>query len=227
MAQDGGNRAVVMAHDGKSLFERGSVMARCFAFVEVVDKCEVRIEQLIGLLHAAYAPIHIGRIAVLQIVHGGYIATGYKSLMTHQHTIRKATPSELLRGMQTAHHQEVTVGIDNGCLAIHYSGAIVTDGLSHSLQGIGGMKRIAGIEKYQILAGSHLQTLIHSIIQPLIRLTHHAYRQLRSLYKCHSIVAGSTIYHNILVVGKGLLLDTAQGGWQRRSGVERNGDDRE
>ena len=98
MAQNGGQCAVVVTHDGKALLERGSVVTCCFAFVEVVDKRKVRIEQLIGLLHSAYAPIYIGRIAILQVILRRNITTGNKGLMAHQHTIGKTAPREAFGG---------------------------------------------------------------------------------------------------------------------------------
>lgn len=72
------------------------------------------------LLHHADAPIHVGRVAVLQVVGNvaGNVQSGVERLMAHQHAPSERSPRQTVGHAQMALAQETAVSIDNVGVAI-------------------------------------------------------------------------------------------------------------
>ena len=61
----------MLRHDAETLFQRSLVVLGSHSLVQIVNKSEVCIVKVFGLLHDTDAPIKIGREAIPQVVRIG------------------------------------------------------------------------------------------------------------------------------------------------------------
>lgn len=190
------------------------MIARGGAFAQVVGDGEVGVDHgertwgdALGMLHDADAPIEVGREAVvLRVVEmlTGDVGARKEGLMTHEHALTKAAPSQVLGRGEPATTDEVTLVIDDVGVAIDDGGlrfSLVADEGGHLAEGGGRVEGVASVEEEDVTTCGHAQGLVHRIIDALVGLADADY-----------LVAhlGSTVALLIVVhVGEGVVVRVA------------------
>ena len=124
MADDSSRPTIVVCHDAETLYERGAVVTCGKAFVEVVGQHEVRIDNPDAATRSAAddadAPVEVGRIAVAKVIKflTSQVGTDIERLMADAHTIEECLGCEFLGRCESAATQEVSLVINQMCIAI-------------------------------------------------------------------------------------------------------------
>lgn len=168
--------AIVPAHDVEA-FEQGSLMIVCGeSFFQVVDEGQVGVVKHIGLFHDPYAPVEVGREAVMQVIERGDGAAGEEGLMAYEHSLLEAFPVQMFGRAQPAHTDEMSFVVDDGCLSIDdirdFRAVVVRQHRVHdALQCVVFMQAVTGVEETDIVACRQSQAFVHGVIQPFVRFT--------------------------------------------------------
>lgn len=138
--------------------------------------------------------------------------------MAYQHALPEAAPSQHLRGGQAAHAHEASFLVHQLRFAIQHVGQFASgEGMHHLLQGVVRMKTISGIEEADVVARSHADSLVHRVIQALVRFAHHAgYAVFIPLDDGKRVILRGAVHDDVFHMGVGLRYDTPDGFLQFR-----------
>ena len=111
MAKEGGEGAVVAAHDAEALLEAGAMILVGHAVTEIVDGDGVKVDVVVGIcgFDTAEGPFVIGAETILQVIFGREVATHHECLVTHQHSVCERTERQSLGDGEMAGLYEIAV----------------------------------------------------------------------------------------------------------------------
>ena len=160
-----------------ALPQRLTMMLCGLSFLRIVGYHHLQVQQgdtfLRCSLHHTYTPIDISRISILHIVRRGNreISTGIECLMTDEHTLSERLPGKMFRRRQTAVTEETALTIHDIRITVEYSGKLrLIYFLHNAANRVGNGQEIACIQKSYIITIEAAQSLVHRIIDAIVRL---------------------------------------------------------
>lgn len=131
--------------------------------------------------------------------------------MAHQHTPRKVAKCQVGGRGEVAGRDISAIVVHEYGLPINHIGLpTANDGIGNAPEGIGSVKLISGIKKYQILAPTEANTLIHSIIDTLVGLAEQpaTFSPRRGINYRLCAISRRSINYDMFIVDTGLLSHT-------------------
>ena len=163
--------AVVVCHDAKALVERGFVVFACHASFKKVGHCEMAVDTLhflaLGLAQYADAPVEVARKLVAHVVGRlrCQLHVGEEGLVAYEHAVAKGAPCELAWRSESAMAHKVA-------LLVYHVGVAIDDGRAPRAAEGGEFRNggrlvegVAGVEKHNVVARSHLQGFVHGVVE--------------------------------------------------------------
>ena len=132
MHKDSRKRSVMNTHHTESLLQRCAMVRGSHAFGKIINQNLIDIAQFEpltgGSFHYTYAPVHVGRVTVLQVVRltAGYVGACVEGLMTHKHAVAERTPGEPFGRCQTAMGDKPSIDVHEIGVAIEHGGQLLT-----------------------------------------------------------------------------------------------------
>ena len=120
-----GHESIVLLHYPEPFAERSLVVSGCHTRSQEVAQWfgyeHIFHPPLLTFLHAAYAPVDVGREPVTEIVLLRYRPVHIERLMAHEHSFFKTSPRESCGWLESSAAQKTSRFIDNICMSVDYS----------------------------------------------------------------------------------------------------------
>ena len=116
--------------------------------------------------------------------------------MTHHHSVKEAPRSKAARRRKPAVAYESPVGVHNVGIAVNHT-RIRAHTCGNARKHIGTVETVAGIQENNKVAGSHGESLVHGIINALVRLAHRI--DLMTCLACVAFLIMKKLSHRTVV----------------------------
>ena len=158
---------------------------------------------------------------------GSEDALSYEGLMADKHPRAEALPVQLVRWTKPSESEVLILGINESGISVEHIGerGSTTGGTYKLFDSSRRGKGIASIDVPYIVSRSTIKSLIHRIVDPLIRLAVDFSLRSKVAHQLQCVVLGCAIDDEILDMGIGLCRDAAQGARDGRRCIVADGDD--